>query len=501
MVEKRIVEIVGKTNPDVESVTSNISLGASENNFDRSLTSNKGKVTVSFVEYAKRINPHTRIYLDSIRNGMKDFKGAEISVNENVMGPPQNGKPINIEIVGDNIEDLIYTCADFKKAIENKNISGIEQLKSDFDQTKPEVVIDIDRQRANIEGITTYAVGMEIKTAILGKEISKFRELEDQYPIQLRYTEDVRNSLDRLMNLKIVYRDMNSGLLRQIPLSSVAKISYVNSYGGIKRKNLKRVITLASNVLNGYNANEINKQITALAEQYKVREGVEIKLTGQMEDQKESMDFLGKAMMLALFLIFFILITQFNSLSKPLIIITEVIFSIIGVFIGFIIFGMDISVAMTGLGLVALAGIVVRNGILLVEFTDVLKERGLKTRDAIIQAGKTRITPVLLTATATILGLVPLAIGFNINFETMFTELNPHIHFGGDNMMFFGSLAWTIIFGLSFATVLTLVLIPIMYYIIYVMKFKTVRRKTRRKIRNGEYHKDQFISSLEDIEL
>ncbi len=501
LVEQKIINIVGKDNPDVESVTSNIALGASENNFDRSITSNKGKVTLSFVEYAKRTHTNTSAYMDSIRNGLKNFTGAEITVNQNQMGPPSAGKPVNIEITGDNIEDLIFTVNDFKKAIENKNIGGIEQLKSDFDQTKPEVVIDIDRQRANIEGITTYTVGMEIRTAILGKEISKYRELEDQYPIQLRYQEDIRNNLDRLMNLKIVYRDMNSGLLRQIPLSSVAKINYINSYGGIKRKNLKRVITISSNVLSGYNAVEINKQISGLIDQYKVKEGVDIKLTGEAEDMKESSQFLGKAMLLALFLIFFILITQFNSISKPLIIITEVIFSVVGVFIGFIIFGMDISIAMTGLGLVALAGIVVRNGILLVEFTDVLKQRGLKTRDAIIHGGKTRITPVLLTATATVLGLVPLAIGFNINFVTMFTDLNPHIHFGGDNMLFFGSLAWTIIFGLSFATVLTLVLIPIMYYIIYVSKFKSVRRKTRKAIINGEYHKDKLESSLENIEL
>ena len=500
-VEKQIINIVGKNNPDVESVTSNIALGASESSFDRSVTSNKGKVTVTFVEYAKRVNVHTSSYMDSIRDGLKNIKGAEITVNQNQMGPPSAGKAINIEITGDNIEDLIFTATDFTKLIANKNIGGIEQLKSDFDQTKPEVVIDIDRQRANIEGITTYTVGMEIRTAILGKEISKYRELEEQYPIQLRYEEATRNNLDRLMNMKIVYRDMNTGLLRQIPLSSVAKITYVNSYGGIKRKNLKRVITVSSNVLSGYNAVEINKQITSLIDQYKLREGVDIKLTGEAEDMKESSSFLGKAMLLALFLIFFILITQFNSISKPIIIITEVIFSVVGVFIGFIIFGMDISVAMTGLGLVALAGIVVRNGILLVEFTDVLKQRGLKTRDAIIQGGKTRITPVLLTATATVLGLVPLSVGFNINFATLFTDLNPHIHFGGDNMMFFGSLAWTIIFGLSFATVLTLVLIPIMYYIIYVMKFKSVRRKTRKAIINGEYHKDKHDSSLENIEL
>jgi multidrug efflux pump subunit AcrB len=176
----------------------------------------------------------------------------------------------------------------------------------------------------------------------------------------------------------------------------------------------------------------------------------------------------------------FIMITQFNSISKPVIIFTEVIFSVIGVLLGFIIFDMPISIIMTGMGIVALAGIVVRNGILLVEFTDVLKERGMKTREAIIQAGKTRITPVLLTASATILGLIPLAIGFNINFITLFTELSPQIHFGGDNVAFFGSLAWTIIFGLSFATFLTLIFVPAMYLITYAMKIKLQRNKSNK---------------------
>jgi len=192
------------------------------------------------------------------------------------------------------------------------------------------------------------------------------------------------------------------------------------------------------------------------------------------------MSFLGKAMLLALCLIMFILITQFKSLTKPIIIISEVVFSIIGVLIGYVIFGMTISVIMTGMGIIALAGIVVRNGILLVEFTDVLKERGLKTREAIIQAGKTRIKPVFLTAITTILGLVPLAVGFNIDFVGLFRHLNPRIYFGGDNVTFFGSLAWTIIFGLSFATFLTLVLIPAMYYILYAAEVRLKRRKSKR---------------------
>ncbi len=477
LVEKRVQQVIGAGNPDVESVIANVALGASNNQFDRSVTAHKGKVTVAFVQYSERTGPSTVVYLDEIRNAVKDIKGAQIIVDQNLMGPPSAGKPVNIEISGDNLEELISVTANFKKFVESLNIEGIEQLKSDFDETKPELVIKIDRERANREGISTGQVGSEIRTAVLGKEISKYRDGEEQYPIELRYGVDVRKNIDKVLNSKITFRDMNTGLLRQIPISAVARVEYVNTYGAITRKNVKRVITLASNVLTGYNANEINKKITDALPQFKKSESVDIRLTGEQEDQQEVASFLGKAMLLALFLILFILISQFNSVSKPTIILAEVIFSIIGVLLGFVIFGMDISIVMTGLGIVALAGIVVRNGILLVEFTDVLKERGYRTREAIIQAGKTRITPVLLTATATILGLVPLAIGLKINFETLFTHLNPHIGLGSDITAFFSPLAWTIIFGLSFATFLTLVMIPVMYYIAFASKVKTVRTK------------------------
>ncbi|PKP16516.1 MAG: copper transporter, partial [Bacteroidetes bacterium HGW-Bacteroidetes-22] len=245
---------------------------------------------------------------------------------------------------------------------------------------------------------------------------------------------------------------------------------------------LKRVITLYSNVLNGYTANEIVAQVKKYAADFPVNEGVTITLTGEQEDQAETSMFLLKAMLIAVMMIFFILITQFNSISKTIIILSEVVFSVIGVLLGVVIFDMDIVILMTGLGVVALAGIVVRNGILIVEFTDVLKARGMKTKAAIVAAGKTRTTPVILTAMATMLGLVPLAVGMNINFITLFTDLNPHIHFGGDNVSFWGPLAWTIIFGLSFATFLTLIFVPAMYLIGHTFKI-WVKRKLPVKIK------------------
>ncbi|MDD5570298.1 MAG: efflux RND transporter permease subunit [Bacteroidales bacterium] len=490
IVEKKIKDVLNKgfkngKNPIVESMISNVSIGASESMFDRSSTSNKGKITVGFVEFSKRQGISTTQYLDKMREAVKDVPGAQITVDASKMGPPSSGKPINIEISGDNIEELLAVSEEFKKYIESQKIPGIEQLKSDFDNTKPEIVIDIDRERANREGISTAQIGNEIRTAIIGKETSKFREDEDQYPIQIRYSKDVRENIDKLLNLKIIYRDMTTGILRQIPLSAVAKINYENSYGGINRKNLKKVVTLSSNVLTGYAANDINQAIAKTVPGFNKKEGVEISLTGEKEDMMDTQNFMAKAMLLSLCIIMFILVTQFNSTGKTLIILSEVIFCVVGVLLGYFIFGMDFSMVMTGMGTVALGGIVVRNGILLVEFTDVLKERGLKTRDAIVQAGKFRITPVLLTSIATMFGLIPLAVGFNINFETLFTELNPHIWIGGDSVKFFGPLSWTIVFGLGFATFLTLVLIPVMYYIMYAGKVNVKRRKSNRIARRA----------------
>ena len=480
IVEHRIMSVLGEENPVVESVVTNVAYLASDNNFDNSSkSSNLAKIAVNFVEYSKRKGQNTSTYLNKMREEVKDIAGAEIVVDKIQMGPP-TGKPINIEIAGDDLTQLISNSERFRRFVDSLQIGGIEDLKSDFATTKPEILINLDRERANFEGISAAMVGDAIRTGQLGKEVAKFREGEEQYPIMLRLGNNQRKDIEQLLNMTITYMDMNSGILRKIPLSVVAHIDYLNSYGQINRLNLKRVITLSSNVLDGFNANEINTRLRQVIPQFVASSDIDIRITGEQEDQMESMIFLSKAMMLSIFLIMFILITQFNSMSKALIIISEVAFSLIGVFLGYMIFGMTISIIMTGMGIVALAGIVVRNGILLVEFTDVLKKQGNKTRQAIIEGGKTRITPVILTASATILGLIPLAIGMNINFKTLVSELNPHLYFGGENVMFFGPLSWTIIFGLSFATFLTLVLIPAMYFVIYARNIRRQRRKHNR---------------------
>jgi len=473
IIEDKIFAVVGDSNPIVESVISNVAVGANNpQSFDFSVSPHLGKVTVAFVPFGRRDGESTVAYLDKIREAVKGMPGAEITVEQEQGGPP-TGKPINIEITGDEFEQLTVVSKDVKRYLDSLQIPGIEELKSDLQTNKPEIVIEIDRERANREGISTAVIGKELRDAIFGAEVSKFKDAKDDYPIQLRYAFDQRNNVNALMNLKITFRDMNmGGLIRQVPLSSVAKVSYGNTFGGIKRKNQKRLVTISSNVLSGYNANEIVDKIKKAVKRYPLPRSVNVNLTGEQEKQAETGAFLGKAMLISFGLIFLILVTQFNSISKPLIIFVEIFFSIIGVLLGLSIFNMSVSIVMTGVGVIALAGIVVRNGILLVEFTDLLMEQGMPYREAIIEAGKTRMTPVILTASATILGLIPLAVGLNIDFVALFSELNPHIHFGGDNVAFWGPLSWTMIFGLSFATFLTLILVPVMLLLSNNLKVK-----------------------------
>ena len=464
--EKRVFKAIGTTNPLVESVISNVAVGATDpNSGDRTTASNKGKITVAYVDFEKRDGASTMALLEKIRSSIGTIAGAEIIVEQERNGPPV-GKAVNIEIRGDEFESLVSTATQLKTYLDNKKISGVEELKTDFISSKPEIIIKIDRERANRFGISTAQIGMALRGSIYGTEASKFKDENDDYPIMVRVQKMDANNLDALLNMRITYRDMVAGgMIRQVPLSSVATAEYSNTYGGINRMNQKRVITLASNVLSGYQPNEVVSQVNAAIEAFDKPADIQIVMTGEQEEQKETGAFLGNAMLASLALILIILVTQFNSISKPLLILSEIFLSLIGVLLGFAIFDKDFSVVMTGIGIVALVGIVVRNGILLVEFTDLLREQGATLKDAIIEAGRTRMTPVLLTASATILGLVPLAVGLNMDFATLFTEFNPHIYFGGDNVAFWGPLSWTMIYGLGFGTFLTLILVPCMYYL------------------------------------
>ncbi len=474
VLEKRVYKVLEKENPGtpgsiVESIITNVANSANnprDNN--RSVQPNLGRIQVSFVEYEKRHGKHTRPYLDEIRARMGGIPGASVEVAQEDGGPPTD-PPVNIEIAGDNFEELAKVASNLSNFLDTNQIYGIENLKLDVDLNSPEITINIDRERAMMEGLSTGQIGMEIRTAVFGKEVSKLKEGEDEYKIQLRYTDITRSNITDIMNMRITFMDMNTMMIKSVPVSAVASVDYTNTSGAIARKNVKRTIQLQSNVLDPTMAAKVNKElaqkIAEFKSKYKIPADVTIKQTGQGEQEAETQQFLFTALLLALGLIFLILVLQFNSMSKPFIVLTEIFFSIIGVLLGYAFTGMTIATIMLGVGIIGLAGIVIKNGILLIEFTDELRARGYKTREAAIQAGKIRIIPVLLTALATMLGLLPLAVGFNINFVSLFQHLNPHIFFGGDSVVFWGPLSWTIIYGLIFAFFLTLIMVPSMYLI------------------------------------
>lgn len=473
-VESRINDVLGDSNKIVSSIITNVTKQTTDpQDQDQSDYPNRGKVAISFVTFEAREGKSTTEYLLALQNLKWNIPGVDITVSKEQAGPPVS-KPVNIEIRGDNFDQIVNNANRLKRFLDNQKIAGVANLKSDFESNKPEIVFNIDRERANREAVSTGQIGMEIRNAVFGAEVSKFRDANDEYPIQLRYQYDQRNNIEALRNLKITFRDMNmGGAIRSIPLSAFCDIQYSNTYGGIKRKMQKRVITLSSNASAGYNENEVVARVQKAMKNFKPQGEVEIAFTGQQEEQKETGAFLGKALMISFGLILLILVTQFNSIGKPFIILTEIFFSIIGVLLGTAIFKMDMSIVMTGVGIIALAGVVVRNGILLVEFAEVSRANGMSLWDATVEAGRTRMTPVILTATAAILGLLPLAVGFNIDFETLFSQGKPNIYIGGDSVVFWGPLSWTMIFGLTFATFLTLLLVPAMYLIAERLKRKS----------------------------
>src|SRR6056297_506118 len=459
LLEDRVYEVIGQDNPVVKSVISNVAIGATPpNSIDPTPSANKGKVSVEFVDYQYRDGVSTQELLVDIRENVQNIPGTIVTVDKEQNGPP-TGKPINIEVTGDEFDQIIALTDRVKSYIQDQDIAGIEELRSDLQLNNPEMIIDIDNEKANSYGLSNVQIGGAIRTALLGEPISTYREEEDEYDVTLRLLEKDRSSITDLINMTLATPTGN------IPISAVATPRLENSYGAINRIDLERVATLSSNVLTGFNANEINTQIREALQDFEVPTGYEINLTGEQEEQAETGQFLATALLAAVMLIFLVLVAQFNSIGKPIIIMSQVVFSLIGVLIGFATFGMDMSVVLTGMGIIAVAGIVVKNGIILIDYIDILRNDGASLKDAVIEGGATRLNPVLLTAASTILGLIPLAIGLNIDFYGLFASLDPNIYFGGDNASFWGPLAWTVIFGLGFATFLTLILVPAMYYI------------------------------------
>jgi len=474
VLEKKVANVVKQDTDIVTSIISNVTVGVTDpTDGDLGKYPNKGKITVAFAEFGKRHGKSTREIMERIRQSVQGYPGAKIAVAQENGGPPVQ-KDISIEITGDNLDTLVNTSDRLVKYINKQGIAGIEGLVPDLQADKPEIVFDVNRERANREGVNSGQITDALATTIYGRKAADFRNTkEDNYEIDVRSQEDQRNNIDAIRNIKITYRDIaTGGTIRQVPISAFTDIRYTNTYANINHKQQRRIITLGSNVLKTSNVNDVNASIQQAINSFRAPDGVSIRMGGGQEDQAEAATFLGTALAISFGLILIILVAQFNSVGKTFIILTEIFFSIIGVFLGVAIFKMTISIVMTGIGIIALAGVVVRNGILLVEFTDMLIQQGASLHDAVVDAARTRMTPVLLTATAAILGLIPLALGFNIDFGGLFTSFKPHIYFGGDNNAFWGPLSWTMIFGLGFATIITLIVVPCMYII-------RVRLKTR----------------------
>ena len=483
-------EVDGK-NILVTSVIGQVGEGTSDPNRgqDGGTTPNKARITVDFVKFIERGSIDTEDVLIEIRELLKDIPGVDIIVDRPADGPPA-GAPINIEVSGNDYEALLATAEDIKQFIKNKNILGVEELKLDVEQGKPELPIIIDRQKAGRLNVSTGQIGDVLRTSLFGKEISTFKDGEDDYPINMRLTDKYRYDKEALINQKITFRNQSSGKIVQVPISSIAHTESSSTFSSVKRKDLDRVITIASNVLEGYNATEINEQIKTELKNYNLPKNTSISFTGEQEKQAEEMAFLSKALLIAVFFIFLILVAQFNSTSTPIIISLTVLLSLIGVLLGLIVFRMEFVVMMTMIGIISLAGIVVNNAIVLIDYTNLVMVRkrleegldeGVLTKEiineSIVEGGKTRLRPVLLTAITTILGLVPLAVGININFMTLFTEFDPEFYIGGENVAFWGPMSWTIIFGLTFATFLTLIIVPVMYSLLNNFKFKLDRKQ------------------------
>ncbi len=485
-IESRLFNLLQPYDSIVEAVITQVGENANDpmEGASPGNTPNKARITVSFVDYELRQGISTNQIMENVRVMMTQYPGVEITVDKDRNGPPV-GKPINIEVKGENYERLIALATRIQSQIRDSNIPGIEELKTDLESGKPELLVDIDRDKARRFGLSTSTIATELRTALFGLEISKYKEGEDDYPIQLRLEKEYRNNVNALMNQKVFFRD-NSGNERQIPISAVAAIEYSSTFGSVKRKDMDRVITLSSNVLEGYNATEINQQIREVVQNMDIPAGYEVSYTGEQQEQEESSQFLFRALMIAVMTIFLIIVAQFNSVTTPFIIMASVILSTIGVFLGLVAFNMNFVIIMTGIGIISLAGVVVNNAIVLIDYTNLIRERrrselGVREDEllpyheilsSIVDGGKTRLRPVLLTAITTVLGLVPLAIGLNINFFTLFSNFDPQIYYGGSNADFWGPMAWTVIFGLTFATFLTLIVVPVMYLLADKFKLK-----------------------------
>ena len=476
-----------KFNLLVESGVAQVGEGAGNPFIDGGNTNelpHKGKITLTMREFKLREGVSSEELRKDIQQQLDGkFPGVSISVEKDANGPPA-GYPITIEITGKEYIELVETAKSMKDYLNQINIAGVEELKIDVSKNKPGVKINIDRKKAGELGVSTSQVGQLLRSSLFGTKAGIFKKDGEDYEINVRFNKSNRYDNNALFNQNIIFRDPANGQIKEIPVTSLIERKNITSFNAIKHRQLNRVVTLYSDVLAGFNANAVVDNIKKALLSFNLEDNIQYKFSGEIEEQEKNMSFLSNALLAALGLILLLLVFQFNSISKPIIILLSIFLSFTGVFLGLMAFQMPFVILMTMMGIISLAGIVVNNGVVLLDYTQLLIDRKtmelkvpegfiLEKKEAIkamIEGGTARLRPVILTAITTVLGLIPLAIGLNIDFFSLFSDLDPKIYIGGDNVIFWGPLAWTVIFGLTFATFLTLVIVPATFSIVYSIK-------------------------------
>ncbi|MBL6692847.1 MAG: efflux RND transporter permease subunit [Flavobacteriaceae bacterium] len=495
-IEKDIFKIInqekyrnGDFNYLVEDAVAQVGAGAGNPEIDGGVTNempHKAKISLTMREFKYRNGLSSENLRSEIQQHLSGkYPGVFISVEKDAKGPAV-GYPVNIEISGRDFQKLIKTAQEMKDFLNTENIPGVEELKIDVNKNKPETKLIVDRKKAGELGISVGMIGSQLRNSLFGAKAGIYKKDGEDYEINVRFQEQYRYDNNALFNQKVTFRDQSSGKIKEIPIAALVKTENASSYSAIKHRKSIRLVTLYSDVLAGYNANEVVNNVKAALSNYPMDIDTSFKFTGEIEEQEKNMNFLSNALLAALGLIMLLLVFQFNSISKPIIILISIFLSFTGVFLGITLFQMPFVILMTMMGIISLSGIVVNNGVVLLDYTQLLIDRKKKdmelsaeemlpndlTIDAIIEGGSARLRPVILTAITTILGLIPLAIGLNIDFFSLFNEWDPNIYIGGDNVIFWGPLAKTVIFGLSFATFLTLIIVPATFLITYQIKLK-----------------------------
>ncbi|WP_319541819.1 efflux RND transporter permease subunit [uncultured Pseudodesulfovibrio sp.] len=437
----RVVEDIAKDYNDIEYIIAN----TGESGSSDEIGTHYSLVKLDFVDIQDRSRPSSEV-TNEIRDKLQAaIRGVEIQAESEKMGPP-TGDPVNLEIYGTDLRKLGALAGAIKHAI--RDVPGMVDLKDNYVAAKPEIRVDVDKEKAALLGLDAYTISQAVKTAINGLKVGVYREGKDEYDIVARLPKKDRDSLEDIKRITV------SGPNGEpIPITSLCTVTLGGGLGGINRIDQKRVVTLSADV-SGRLAEEVIADIETRLAKFEFPRGYSYQFTGEQEEQRKASTFLETAFTAALFLIFIVLVTQFNSISTPFIILTAVILSLGGVMVGLLVTGTAFGVIMTGVGVLSLAGVVVNNAIVLIDYYEQLKMRGVEARDAIIEAGLTRFRPVLLTAITTVLGLVPMATGVSFDF------INFRLDMGSESSQWWGPMAVAVIFGLGIATILTLVVVP-----------------------------------------